>query len=70
MNIDAIGLNYHRKCYKLDFERNQFFTICEALSLHRLDTQAMRNFNVQKAEIDSKLAVEKKDINKLLDKSK
>ena len=38
--------------------------------LHRLDTQAMRNFNVQKAEIDSKLAVEKKDINKLLDKSK
>ena len=63
-NPDATGLYYHRKCYKLDFERNQFFTICEALILHRLDTQAVRNLNVQKADINRKLEEEKKEINK------
>ena len=57
-------------CYLLNMERNQFFTTCEALILHRLDQQAERNRDVQKADIDSKLQKSKEALNKMYEKSK
>lgn len=40
---DGAGFTFASKCYKLNLDQNMFFTTCEALILHRLDTQNQRN---------------------------
>ena len=40
---DGAGFTFASKCYKLNLDQNMFFTTCEALILHRLDTQNRRN---------------------------
>ena len=46
-----------------------FFTTCEALILHRLDTQNQRNLQVQKNDVDAKLEKAKTETNNFFTKS-
>ena len=63
------GSTFASKCYKLNLDQNIFFTTCEALILHRLDTQAQRNLLVQKNGVDARLEKAKNELNNFFAKS-
>ena len=69
LDRDGAGFTFASKCYKLNLDQNMFFTTCEALILHRLDTQNQRNLQVQKNDVDAKLEKAKTETNNFFTKS-
>ena len=68
LDEDSPGSMIHKKCYKLNFDENSFFRVCEALILHRLDTQAHRNTQVMKNGVKAMLEKANRDLEQCIDK--